>query len=201
MQKLFTRPTLHNVIFNIILDDLLNTQCSVPFLNHWERFYQRQKLFTRPTLHNVIFNIILDDLLITKCSVPILNHWERFYQRQKTYLASYNTCTLDGRPILIKSLLKKCWWRFLLKAGNRPIMNVYIILFNMRGVTIKFFIFLCLFKGFLWPPFEKNFEDISCLVAAHASYMHVVFLTFQWLLGSTIMFPLSNVAILSIIRK
>ena len=71
----------------------------------------------------------------------------------------------------------------------------------MRGVTIEIFIFLCLFKGFLWPPFEKIFENISCVVAAHASYMHVVFLTVQWLLGSTIMFPLSNVAILIILAE
>ena len=87
----------------------------------------------------------------------------------------------------------------MLQAGNRPIMNVYIILFDMRGVTNEFFIFLCHFKRCLWPPFEVNFEYISCFVAAHVSYMHAVFRTFQWLLRSTIMFPLSSVAILIIL--
>ena len=69
----------------------------------------------------------------------------------------------------------------------------------MRGVTIEILIFLSLFKGCLWPPFEVNFEDISCVVAAHASCMHAVFRTFQWLLRSTMMYPLSNVAILIIL--
>ena len=71
----------------------------------------------------------------------------------------------------------------------------------MRGVTIEILICLGLFKGFLWPPVEVNFEDISYVLAAHASYMRAVFLTFQWLLGSTIMFPLSNVAILIILAE
>ena len=75
-------------------------------------------------------------------------------------------------------------------------MNIYIILFDMRGVTIEILIFLGHFKRYLLPPFEVNFEDISCVVAAHVSYMHAVFCTFQWLLRSTIMFPLSNVTIL-----
>ena len=89
----------------------------------------------------------------------------------------------------------------MLQAGNRPIMNVYIILFDMRGVTIEILIFLGHFKGCLWPPFEVNFEDIFCVVAAHFSYMHAVFRTFQWLLRSTIMFLLSNVTILIILAE
>ena len=86
----------------------------------------------------------------------------------------------------------------MLQAGNRPIVNVYIILFDMREVTIEILIFLGLFKACLWPPFELNFEDIYCVVEAHASYMHAVF---QWLLRLPIMFPLSNEAIEIILAK
>ena len=39
--------------------------------------------------------------------------------------------------------------KMLLQAGNRPIMNVYIILFDMRGATIEILLFLSLFKGCL----------------------------------------------------
>ena len=71
----------------------------------------------------------------------------------------------------------------------------------MREVSNKILIFLGLFQGCLWLPFEVNFEDNYCVVAAHASYIHAVLRTFQWLLRSTIMFPLSNVAILIILAE
>ena len=38
-----SRPTSHNVIFHTILDDFLNISAQLPFLNHWERFSQRQE--------------------------------------------------------------------------------------------------------------------------------------------------------------